>query len=147
MYKNNIPLILDFGRFNTENSKINIRIKTRNSIEYKIQNYTKNHEDGKIPINKCLNDIFGIRLITKDNYSFDEIKIFMKNKYPKLKVIDSTKGQYKATHVYFKEDNFSYQWELQIWNENDEEKNIYSHEIYKQDYAKWERENKGGKNK
>lgn len=47
--------------------------------------------------------------------------------------------------VYFKEDNFSFQWELQVWNKEDEENNINSHKKYKQDYTKWEIENKGGK--
>ena len=145
MYTNNMVLMIDFDFFNTEKAKVNIRIKTRNSIEYKLENYTKNHENGKIPLNKCLNDLFGIRIITEFNANYKEIKEFIKRQYPKLKVIDSSKGQYKAIHIYFKEDNYQFQWELQIWKKEDEEKNIKSHEIYKQDYARWEKEMKGGK--
>ena len=37
--ENNIKLFLDFKQFNTENAKINIRTKAKNSIEYKIKNY------------------------------------------------------------------------------------------------------------
>ena len=101
------------------NSEINSRVKSLNSIEYKINNYmSAKHNYGEIPINKCFNDIYGI--------------------------IDSSKGKYVATHIYFKNDNFSYQWELQIWDKSHEEINIKSHEAYKQDYTKWEKENKGG---
>lgn len=56
--ENNIQLLMDFKRFNTQNAKVNIRTKAKNSIEYKIKNYIENHENGKVPINKCLNDLF-----------------------------------------------------------------------------------------
>ena len=143
--ENNIKLIMDFKKFNTKTIKVNIRAKTKNSIEYKIKNYTQNHEEGKIPINKCLNDLFGIRFITQKNLSYEEIAKLINEKYNNLKCIDSSKKEYKATHIYFKEDNYLFQWELQIWNKEDEINNINSHERYKQDYIKWERENKGGK--
>ena len=61
--ENNIQLLMDFKQFNNEKSKVNIRAKTKNSIEYKIKNYIQNHENGEIPINKCLNDLFGIKII------------------------------------------------------------------------------------
>lgn len=41
--ENNIQLSLDFKRFNNEKVKVNIRAKTKNSIEYKIKNYIQNH--------------------------------------------------------------------------------------------------------
>ena len=65
-------------------------------------------------------------------------------KYPNLKVIDSSKGEYKATHIYFRDGNYNFQWELQIWNKCDEATNIESHRKYKQEYVKWEKSNKGG---
>ena len=143
--ENNINLIINVRRFNTENVTVNIRTKTKNSIEYKIKNYIKNHENGKVPINKCLNDLFGIRIICSENFTKNQIMNYIKEKNRNLKCIDSSKGEYKAIHVYFKKDNFSFPWELQIWNKCNEETNIISHEKYKQDYAKWEQENKGGK--
>lgn len=115
---------------------------SKNSIEFKIENYIKNHEDGKIPINKCFNDLFGIRIICNEELSFDKIVKLINNKYSNLKCIDSSKNEYKATHIYFKKDNFTFQWELQVWNKTDEIRNINSHEKYKQDYIKWENENK-----
>ena len=62
-----------------------------------------------------------------------------------LKCIDSSKDVgYIATHIYFKKDNYSFPWELQIWDKTHENSNIMLHEQYKQDYIKWEEENKGG---
>lgn len=143
---NNIQLIMDFKQFNSENAKISIRTKAKNSIEYKIKNYTENHENGEVSINKCLNDLFGIRIICKKPLFYNQIKDFIGNKYNNLKCIDSSKKSgYKATHIYFKKDNFHFQWELQVWNEEDEENNIKSHERYKQDYVRWEKETKGGR--
>lgn len=144
--ENNIQLLMDFKQFNTGRAKVNIRTKSKNSIEYKIKNYIQNHENGEVPINKCFNDLFGIRIICEDDISNNEIADLIKLKYSNLKCINSSKGKYKATHIYFKKDNFSFQWELQVWNKVDEINNIDSHEKYKQDYVRWENENKGGTN-
>ena len=56
--KNNIFLLLQLQSFESEKEKINTRVKLKNSIQYKIENYIKNHSNGEIPINKCLNDLF-----------------------------------------------------------------------------------------
>ena len=47
-------------------------------------------------------------------------------------------------YIFFRQGNFNFQWELQVWNKENEINNINSHEKYKQDYIKWEKENKGG---
>ena len=54
-------------------SRINTRVKSQNSIEYKTKNYYENHEKGEIPINKCFNDLFGIRIILNGNFQHKEI--------------------------------------------------------------------------
>lgn len=42
---------------------VTARVKAQNSIEYKIQTYkTDRHEFGRVPINKCINDLFGVRI-------------------------------------------------------------------------------------
>jgi len=140
--QNNIQLLMDFKKFNTENATVNIRTKAKNSIEFKIENYMKNHENGKVPINKCFNDLLGIRIICNKQLTYDEILKLIDTKYSDLKCIDSSKKEYKATHIYFKKNNYTFQWELQVWNKLDETSNINSHEKYKQDYVKWENENK-----
>lgn len=140
----NMDLLIDLEYLYSKNT-ITARVKSQNSIEYKIENYIKNHNEGKESINKCFNDIYGIRIIFEENIDYEDIRSFINEKYPKLKCINSSKQDYVATHIYFKQDNFSFPWELQIWDRNHEMRNIISHERYKQEYKKWESENKGGK--
>lgn len=157
-----INLIFDYRQFlNNKNidlkllfydlqikSKIDIRVKAKNSIEYKINNYCgPKHTSGEVALNKCLNDLYGIRIIFKENVNHNEIRDYISKKYDskRVKCIDSSKKEgYVATHIYFKKDNYFFQWELQIWDEEHEISNIKLHELYKQDYTKWEKENKGG---
>ena len=119
---NNVQLVIDFQKFNSNYSKISTRVKAKNSIEDKITRYTKGseHGDGKIPINKCLNDLFGIRIVMEYNFKFEKILDFVEKNYDKLKCRDASKRGYKATHIYFKQDNLNFPWELQIWNKKDE---------------------------
>lgn len=126
--------------------QVTARIKTKNSIEYKIQRYkTESHEFGKIPVNKCINDLFGIRIVLKEPAGYHAIQAFVEKAYGgAYKCIDSSKGEYKATHIYFRRDNQSFPWELQIWNEIDVEENFRSHKQYKQEYTVWEKESKEG---
>ncbi len=125
---------------------VTARVKTQNSIEYKIQNYkTDAHENGKVPINKCLNDLLGIRIILEYPLTFEEINLFLQKEYPgKYRCIDSSKLDYRAVHLYFKEGNTSFPWELQIWNKCDANSNFASHKKYKQEYTRWEKESKEG---
>ncbi len=142
LIKNNVD-----AYFNSLNDNyIEARIKNKNSIQYKIESYTnsKEHEYGHIPLKKCLNDIFGIRIILKDG-SQEDIWNWLKTRFSSLKITNSNKnkGDYRAIHVYFGNGNNNiYQWELQIWLDKDKENNYISHEKYKQDYVKWE--NEGG---
>lgn len=99
---------MDFKKFNSENATVNIRTKAKNSIEFKIENYMKNHENGKVPINKCFNDLLGIRIICNKQLTYDEILKLVDTKYSNLKCIDSSKDEYKATHIYFKKDNYTF---------------------------------------
>lgn len=140
-----LDLKLAFNQLNIT-SEINSRVKAQNSIEYKINRYmSEKHEYGEVPLNKCFNDLYGIRIIFNETIEFETIKNFIKDKYgEKLKCYDASKEKYVATHIYFKVDNYSFQWELQIWDKEHERTNIISHEQYKQDYTKWEKENKGG---
>ena len=123
-------------------NKIQCRVKALNSIQYKIENYKINHEQGKIPIRKCLNDLFGIRMITNEQLEYEKIKQFIDEKFPKLKCIYAKRGQYQAIHIYFGNDNNKkFQWELQLWDKEHEESNYLSHKEHKQGYTKWETEN------
>ena len=123
-------------------SNVNTRVKAYNSIQYKIQNYEMNHEKGRIPLKKCLNDIFGLRIIVDFAINFDEIKKYIDEYFKVLKCIESKRGDYYAVHIYFgNDDNYKFQWELQIWDSNHEKSNLISHALYKQDDTKGENEN------
>ena len=123
--------------------KATFRIKAVNSIQYKIKNYTKTHENGKIPINKCLNDILGFRIVLEEKIKYNEIDDIISKKFKDIKCILSSKGDYVAVHLYFGKGNrYVFPWELQIWDKPHEESNYLSHSKYKQAYTKWEEENK-----
>ncbi len=131
--------------FNTEFNRfvntVNSRVKAVNSIQSKINKYAVGKkEHGEVSINKCLNDIFGIRIIFDDRIDYKEIERFIKNAFPDLKCILANREKYSAVHVYFgKGSNRRFQWELQIWDKNHEKTNLLSHAKHKQDYAKWEK--------
>ena len=118
---------------------VRYRIKTANSVNSKIAKYiNSNAEQGRVPVFKCLNDIFGARIITKEHYDYEIISAFFNKNFPKLKCVPSIKNGYNATHIYFKTDNFHFQWELQIWSVEHEAANVASHMKHKEAYAKWE---------
>lgn len=135
--------MLYLGSVNYKNSIVTSRVKAQNSILQKIHTYCLTHENGKIPLNKCINDLFGIRIIINAVFGYDDVKTYISKYFPKYKCINSSKELYNATHVYFKSDNYHFQWELQIWSKQDEETNLHSHSLYKQDYVKWEKEQGG----
>lgn len=125
-------------------SDVTSRVKIRNSIENKAKRYMlEKHAFGKISLNKCFNDLYGIRITLKQDMNYEDIKKNIEIRYEKkLKCMDSSNGNYVATHIYFKNGNESFQWELQIWDKKHEKTNLISHEQYKQNYTKWEKENK-----
>ncbi|MCL2016692.1 MAG: hypothetical protein FWG68_10655 [Defluviitaleaceae bacterium] len=111
------------------------RVKTRESIDRKIANFSTNTD--QYPVNNWLNDIFGARIIL-DTEEVPEIvalldgwreEFGLKNWYLR------DKDGYKGLHVYFKnKSNFFFPWELQIWDKADIDSNIKSHELYKRNF-------------
>lgn len=120
------------------------RIKEPTSRLDKIVNYrfTKK-EQGKVSINKCLNDLLGFRIYVDDFMHGIETNDIIKTELTGLniKVNDSSKMGYRATHVYFSNgNNKCFPWELQIWNNEDRKSNDMSHSLHKQGYTKWAEE-------
>lgn len=133
-------LTFDFD-LDENNYEYSQRIKADNSIFSKLATYrtTQRHQFGEIPLNKCINDLFGMRIIIKNgNIDYNIIEDYCNNHIPKIRFVDSTKFNYHAHHIYFKIDNFNFPWELQIWEEQYEKSNRKSHAEHKQDYIKWE---------
>lgn len=121
--------------------EITSRIKNPDSRMSKILHYRNNKtENGAVNINKCLNDLLGFRIRMIDfEHSNEMVQSLNKllEKY-NVKVHNSSKNEYKATHIYFSSGNNKYfPWELQIWNRADYDTNIKSHTKHKQDYTKW----------
>ena len=151
-YLNDIDLNNLFRHDSAPDFVICYRIKMQNSIEDKILRYSSEelHQNGKVPINKCLNDLFGVRVVADVTISHDDIQSFINSKYGHLRCIDSSKDvqdpinhpniQYIATHIYYKgrNDNRLFPWELQIWSKGNRSMNDESHRLYKQDYIEWE---------
>lgn len=140
-----IDFLLQLSDMNLEAATVTSRVKAQNSIEFKIDSYIKDHQSGKIPIKKCLNDLFGVRIVLDKVFSYDDVELYVSKTFPLYKCINSSKQDYIATHIYFEEGNFSFPWELQVWAKENEKRNYASHKEYKQDYTRWEKENKGGK--
>ena len=83
----------------------------------------------------------GVRIILKDAPSCGEIDVYIKEHYPKFRVINAAReGGYIATHVYYRISNSYFPWELQIWDKRNAVNNRISHSKYKQEYTKWEQE-------
>ncbi len=137
-----ISIMFDLSNMQRKTLLITSRVKAQNSIEYKLDNYTQNHEHGEIPVNKCLNDLFGIRVVIDDDFCTQDVMNYMYENYSSYKCINSSKGTYEAVHIYFSHGNHSFPWELQVWNKSDELNNYNSHKEYKQGYTAWEHANK-----
>lgn len=120
--------------------KVTSRVKQNNSIQDKFKRYmTDRHQQGEVPLKKCINDIMGFRIVLNEYYSHEKVIDFLSNNVKNIRVVSADKDEYVAVHAYFLTgDNKNFQWELQIWNNKDEKKNLLSHSKYKQDYITWE---------
>jgi len=111
------------------------RVKTGESIIEKIQRYSNNAD--KYPVNNWMNDIFGARMILSETEIAEVIELLdgwqeeygLKNWY--FREMDD----YRGLHIYFKNrSNYYFPWELQLWSENDINKNIKSHRLHKRSF-------------
>jgi len=112
------------------------RVKTRESIDHKIERYETG--DNQYPVNNWMNDIFGARIILDASLIAEVLELLdgwqeefgLKNWYLR------NKDSYKGLHIYFKnKNNFYFPWELQIWDKNDINQNIESHERHKRSFV------------
>lgn len=119
--------------------KVEVRVKLKASIEDKIDRYNRGTLQGKMKVNKCLNDLAGFRIILNPQITrtqaATDFNAACSIKYgSNLKVTDASKNGYVATHIYLKADNLSFPCEVQLWDENDEDENIRMHSLYKEGY-------------
>lgn len=142
LQKKQYKLLPGISRLQSPENKIHVRIKQANSIQNKISTYMKKHIEGKVSVNKCFNDLLGFRIIIDADFSFEQLKEHLEERFDSLKIINSSKNEYNAYHVYLHSDNKIFPWELQVWKKYDEESNLQSHFTYKQDYTTWEQKHK-----
>ncbi|WOI91918.1 hypothetical protein RYQ61_03630 [Streptococcus intermedius] len=113
---------------------IRSRIKQAESISEKLLYYmTDVHEFGKVPLNKCLNDFLGFRILVIDLESvYGALKC--DNRVTNItKMYLRTDGDYSGIHLYFKNGNNKFfPWELQIWDIEQSSSNEKSHKEHKQ---------------
>ncbi|HII4481711.1 hypothetical protein [Clostridium perfringens] len=130
-----ITIAYKINNFNSE-LKIRSRVKDPQSILDKIN---KKSQGDKYPINKCLNDLFGLRIVDS-NYkeNIDNIIDYLECSEYNIRKMSRIKEDYKGYHIYFKQDkNIYFPIELQIWDSEDEFNNYESHKVYKEDYVNW----------
>ncbi|WP_270329631.1 hypothetical protein [Lactococcus lactis] len=113
---------------------VRYRIKQGESISEKILYYmTANHEYGGVPLNKCLNDFLGFRILVSDLDSLYECLMSDNDLKGVVKLLLREDGSYRGLHLYFKNGkNKFFPWELQIWDKSQAEQNELSHSEHKQ---------------
>lgn len=131
----NIYDVYDFNLY------VRRRTKEYASIIYKLHKKS-NQDNGKYPIQKCLNDLLGYRIVDKNyNNNIDNIiehLEHLRHNKGRIKHINRNNDGYKGYHIYFLgPDNYSFPIELQIWDSEDEQRNMELHNMYKQEYFEW----------
>lgn len=126
--------IFTISNIQTKFKAIRFRIKQAESISEKLLYYMNDiHKNGKIPINKCLNDFLGFRIFVDD---LDNIYEILQNSpiiNQKIRMYLRADDDYKGIHIYFKNGkNVYFPWELQIWDIKDSILNEKSHREHKQ---------------
>lgn len=97
----------------------NVRFKSDDSVERK---YIKTLNNG-LGFTQCFNDLIGMRL------RFDEYPTSFPDYF---RVVDMRNGKktddgYRAIHLYYQRDNYSYPIEIQLWCGKDYYFNLWSH--------------------
>lgn len=141
-YRERIKDIISLNNIEFFNYNEN-RIKNINSIVSKLFQYIEvKNEKGEVSINKCLNDLFGVRIsvplfrFKKMKKLVNEINEHFDSQY---KVYNASKQEYKAIHFYIFKDNYTFRWEIQFWLKRHDAANRNSHAKYKQAYTSWEK--------
>lgn len=110
------------------------RIKQGESISEKLLYYmTDAHQNGEVPLNKCLNDFLGFRILVPNLDAIYNCLNLDEDLNKVVKLYLRKDGQYKGAHIYFKNGNNKFfPWELQLWDIDQAETNELSHKEHKQ---------------
>lgn len=118
---------------------LTMRLKSIVSLQNKIEKYYHGKLLGKTPIQKCVNDIIGFRIILNQDCSKNPSFIQMCDDHRRKNIIRKyyfkEDSGYRGMHIYFNaQSNLFLPWELQVWYDEDEAANYRSHRKYKQTY-------------
>ena len=117
------------------------RVKQLESVVNKIvlKHQLDTIHQGSVVIQKCLNDLLGARLIVDTDLSYDDILSYIETLHWAWRPYYRKDGDYRALHLYVKNNNRFFPWELQIWRKCDEIKNEKSHaeHVAKRRYIEW----------
>lgn len=126
-------ILMYFDSIGIRRSRIKEKISLMDKI-YKNIVYDQN-KTSYIYITRCINDIFGARVIVDQIADAEGLINDIAKEFPNLRVTDATKATgYKAIHIYTNPTKGSLPWELQIWQACDEENNTNLHAVYKRGY-------------
>ncbi|ERL64635.1 hypothetical protein L248_0692 [Schleiferilactobacillus shenzhenensis LY-73] len=109
------------------------RSKLEDSLYLKIAWYLRKQHD--LYVGKSINDLFGGRIILADFRPYEkQILAYLLDKHdtmvsrPYIRDDDT----YHALHLYIRKDNFSFPWELQIWDTADVQTNFQAHAAHEE---------------
>ena len=140
--------INEFG-YDYSNWDFRVRVKQQESIQNKLKYYFDDRENGKIALQKCLNDILRYRIVLNNFLEYEsefENKLDERNLNIRKFNHNDASETYHAYHIYFKNDNNQYfPWELQIWDITKAEENEKSHREHKdkREYLNWAKDYQG----
>lgn len=112
------------------------RIKLKDSAHQKLRHYAAREiSQGRIAMIKCLNDLMGFRIIFSDVDVAEVLNVLEEKKVAGVvsRYYSREEGLYKGIHCYFKVDNKSFPWELQIWDKEWEQANLEDHARHEQE--------------
>lgn len=115
------------------NEGLQCRVKLRKSILTKLNKYQNKEIDSgeSYPMIKCLNDLIGMRVILcgvmANKEQIEDELTELRNRGVIYRYYFREDGDYKGYHCYFKMNNKSFPWELQIWDKKWESKNLIEH--------------------
>lgn len=135
--------ILEFYLLEEKYQHLDFRVRTKEkkSITSKLATYDSRSENGSFPLQKCLNDLCGSRVILNEEVYTSHEFLTMCEDLKKKKIIfrhyERVDDDYKGYHLYLKnKSNLFFPWELQLWYNKNEQLNIAAHEKHKQAYIR-----------
>lgn len=109
-----------------------MRVKRNLTILKKLHHNSRQEERyGSFQLQRILNDLFGCRIIMPNVLINKDLIMEHLERLKKRNIIwhyyFRERDGYRAIHCYFRNSNFTFPWELQIWDALDQSDNIYAH--------------------